>query len=336
MPGVSGDAPASRHVAIIMLVANWRNLPPRVGRSATFPSILNGPAEIGVIWWAECRRSLRSARTLVLLALYGLFSAVVLLAVGAIAAAVRAQVEDAQVPGAVADAALAQARSGVLGLLVRGDEALLESLERVPLVALVVFKVTLFFLPAYVALMGFDQVSGEVGPRSIRYVTVRARRSSLLLGKFLAQASVLLALVLAVNGGLLAYSGATQPDFPLIRALGTLVRFGVAALVFSLAYVALTTLCSSLFRAPAVSLVFNYIALFSFWLLDVVGAGARRAGTSGEAWLLASLRWLSPSSYAGDLLHPQPLRFGASCAAYVAFALVFLGLAHLVLRRRDL
>ena len=65
-----------------------------------------------------------------------------------------------------------------LGFFVNKDPAMMEALSRVPVLVLVVFKMTLFFLPAYIVLMGFDQVSGEVGPRSIRYVTVRARRSS--------------------------------------------------------------------------------------------------------------------------------------------------------------
>ena len=283
-----------------------------------------------MIWSAELRRALRSARTVVLLGLYGLFSALVLLVVGAITRSLREQLERAAASsnGADTQAAMEQAHQGLLGFFVNGDPAMVEALSRVPVVVLVVFKMTLFFLPAYIVLMGFDQVSGEVGPRSIRYVTVRARRSSVLLGKFLTQAALLLALVLVVDLAIFVYAKATTPGFALGLMALTFARFWMAALVYSLAYVALTTLCSTLFRSPGVSLVFNFILLFVFWLVDVIASALPSPGSA--------LRYLSPSAYATNLLHPQPGPFLASAAAYAAFAIVFLGLAHLTLRQRDL
>jgi ABC-type transport system involved in multi-copper enzyme maturation permease subunit len=287
-----------------------------------------------VIWSAESRRTVRSARAVVLLGLYSMFSALVLLVVGSIARSIREQV-DAQLAAAGADAEAAaqlyeQAHTGILGFLVGGDPALAEALQHVPLVVLVVFKITLFFLPAYVALMGFDQVSGEVGPRSIRYLTVRARRSSLLLGKFLAQATVLLGLVLIIDLAIFLYAFLTTPDFTLGALALALPRFWLAAVVFSLSYLALTTLCSSLFRGPAVSLVFNILVLFTFWLMNAVGSFA------SEGNPLRFIRYLTPSYYANDLLHPQLGPFAASGVAYVLFALLFLGGALFVLRTRDL
>jgi ABC-type transport system involved in multi-copper enzyme maturation permease subunit len=295
---------------------------------------LNGLKETLVIWGAEWRRTVRSGRVVVLLGLYSMFSALVLLVVGAITRAVRQQVEE-RLAGAGADAAMAteafsEMRKGFLGVLVGNDPAMMEALAQVPLVVLVVFKLTLFFLPAYVALMGFDQVSGEVGPRSIRYLTVRARRSSVLLGKFLSQASVLLGLVLLIDLAIFLYAWLTTPDFALAAFALNLLKFWLAAVVFSLAYMALTTLCSSLFRSPAVSLVFNFVLLFAFWLVDVVGGLAKGRG------VLEYIGYLSPSHYATNLLHPQLLQFGVSGLAYAVFALLFLGGALFVLRARDL
>lgn len=277
---------------------------------------------------------MRSGRVVVLLALYSMFSALVLLVVGAITQALREQVESrlAQA-GADADASaqiFSEARKGFLGVLVGNDQAMLEALAQVPLVVLVVFKITLFFLPAYVALMGFDQVSGEVGPRSMRYLTVRSRRASVLLGKFLAQATVLLGLVLIIDLAIFLYAFATTPDFTFGAMALLLLKFWLAAVVFSLAYLALTTLCSSLFRSPAVSLVFNFILLFAFWLVDVVGSVAQGRN------VVEYVRYLSPSYYATNLLHPQFTQFGVSGLAYAVFAALFLGGALFILRARDL
>jgi ABC-2 type transport system permease protein len=287
-----------------------------------------------VIWSAECRRTVRSARVVALLGLYSMFSLLVLLVVGGITKAMREQVDE-QLAQAGADAAAGvqvaeEMRKGFLGFLVGGDQAMMEALAQVPLVVLVVFKVTLFFLPVYIALMGFDQVSGEVGPRSIRYLTVRARRSSLLLGKFLSQATVLLGLVLIIDLAIFVYAAFTTPDFAPASLALNLLKFWLAAVVFSLAYLALTTFCSGLFRSPALSLIFNIFMLFGFWLVNTVGSFA------SEGNPLAYVRYLSPSHYANNLLHPRLAEFAVSGAAYAAFAVVFLGAALFVLRARDL
>jgi ABC-type transport system involved in multi-copper enzyme maturation permease subunit len=297
------------------------------------PTTLDGLKEIAVIWGAETRRALRSGRVVVLLGLYSMFSILVLLIVGAIANALREQVaarlEEMGNGAEAAEAMSAEMKKSVLGALADNDAAMMEALGQVPLVVLIVFKVTLFFLPAYVALMGFDQISGEVGPRSIRYLTVRSRRSSLLMGKFLVQATLLVGLVLVIDLGIFIYARITNPDFTFAAMGLNLLKFWLAAIVFSLSYIALTTLCSSLFRSPAVSLVFNFIVLFTFWLMDVVGqaAGSRPLG---------SIRYLSPSYYSADLLHPRLSEFGVSGLAYAGFALLFLGGAYAVLRARDL
>jgi ABC-2 type transport system permease protein len=135
--------------------------------------------------------------------------------------------------------------------------------------------------------------------------------------------------VLFIDLGVFIYARITNPDFT-FGALGlNLLKFWLAAIVFSLSYIALTTLCSSLFRSPAVSLVFNFILLFTFWLMDVVG----QAGGS-KPW--GYIRYLSPSHYSADLLHPQLSVFGISGLAYAGFATLFLGGAYAILRARDL
>ena len=295
---------------------------------------LDGLKETLVIWGAEFRRAVRSGRAVVLLGLYSMFSALVLLVIGKLTSDLRTTMNE-RLAGAGADAEstarmMEETRNGVLGFLTSNDSAMMEALAQVPIEVLLVFKVTLFFLPAYVALMGFDQISGEVAPRSMRYLTVRARRSSVLLGKFLTQAALLVGLVLVIDLAIFIYARIANPDFGFAALSLNLLKFWLAAIVFSLAYVALTTLCSSVFRTPGVSLVFNFILLFVFWLMDTVGRA------SGETGSLRFLRYLSPSNYAGDLLHPKITEFGVSGAAYAAFATLFLLGAYGALRARDL
>jgi ABC-2 type transport system permease protein len=301
--------------------------------------------EIAIVARAEASRTFRSARIIVLFVLYAMFSGLVLLVVGAIANAINEQIQErldqAGAEAAQGEQMLGEIRKGVLGVLVEADPAMIEALGRIPLVVLIVFKLTLFFLPAYVALMGFDQMSGEVGSKSIRYLTVRARRSSVLFGKFAAQATVLLALVLAIDAATFAYARATNETFGWAVMLSGLLRFWLAAIVFSLAYLSLTALCSTLFRSPAVTLVFNFIALFALWLVNAVGmAGVRYEMTSEGmreqvvSWI-AYIRYLTPSHYSNGLLHPAFAPFAASAGALVGFTALFLFGAWAVLRARD-
>jgi len=302
---------------------------------------LEGIREIGVIWQGELRRALRSPRTLVLVLLYCFFAALVLIAVSFMVSSATSNFnamlgsQGASEEGAAE--ATRVAKTELLNWLFGENVDLVEALTQLPVVIPLVFKITLFFLPFYAALMGFDQLSGEIEHRSIRYLAVRARRSSILFGKFAAQGTVLVALILLVSTLIFGTARVLNPDFGISLLLPTLFRFWVAAFVFSLSYVALTSLCSALFSLPAVSLIFNLIALFGLWTLDAVGgwigSWARMQGQ--EEPLLAGLRWLSPTAYSNALLHPGFQVFGRGLLAYAVFSAVFLGLAYLVLRRRD-
>ncbi|WP_224362205.1 ABC transporter permease [Hyalangium versicolor] len=261
---------------------------------------MDGFKEIAVVWSAETLRAVRSARTLVLLGLYGMFSLVVLLVATVVANQVRASIQG------------------------------MEALEQMPTDVAYIFKITLWFLPVYVALMGFDQISGEVGSRSIRYLTVRARVSSVLLGKFLVQSSLLVGLVFVIDVGLFIYARFAHPNFAFTAMLLSLLKVWLATLVFALAYVAITTFCSSLFRTSGVSLVFNFVLIMSFLLMELIG------WYSENKSFLVYIRYLAPSYYSGNLLSPVPSEFGLSALAYACFTAVFLGGAYAVLRARDL
>lgn len=297
--------------------------------------------EVQNIWAAETARALRSVRGIVLLGLYFFFSAVVLLVVGWITQAGSAQLSAQGVsPDQMGEVAV-KAKQALLAGLFGADQELVEALGQLPLVIPIVFKVTLFFLPAYVVLMGFDQISGEIEPRSIRYLAIRARRSSILIGKYLSQATVLTGLILIVDALIFAYARLISPEFGAAVLFPALLRFWIAGAVFSFSYVALTTLCSSLFSMPAVSLIFNFFALFAFWLVDTAGgwiasyAQAAEGEAASRPWL-SYISYLSPSAYSTNLVHPHLAPFAVSVSAYAVFAAVFLLAGYAALRARDL
>ena len=153
-----------------------------------------------------------------------------------------------------------------------GTRSALRALSGLPILVPLVFRLTLFFLPLYVALLGFDQLSSEVGSRSVRYLVVRSRRASILLGKFAAQAVVL---ARAGRGGgrraVRRRRAAGEVAEPAAYA-AMAARFWVAGAALALAYLALTTLASALTSTPAGSLFANLGFLLGFWALDLVGS----------------------------------------------------------------
>ena len=274
----------------------------------------------------ELLRTLRNARVLVLLLLFSTSTALIGLMVGLGTRGLSSQDPEAA----------AAASAGILGFLVGGDLATIQRLSELPLLVPVVFRITLFFVPLFVALLGYDQLSAEVATGSVRYLAVRARRGSILAGKFVAQALVMGVLLALVLVGLFVAGAGLRPGLDLVAYGAAAARFWVGGATFVFCYLALTALASALTSGPGSSLLLNVGALFGFWVLDAIGGRAallHRMG--GPASWTEALSWLSPSAYASGVLGSSSALL-TSAAAYGTFGAVFLAVAWAVFRARDL
>ncbi len=305
--------------------------------------------EIGAIWRGETRRALKSGRVLVLLILFLLFVGLALTIVGDINHQLNAKL-DQQVAMAGADPAqaheqLVASKKQFLSTFITDDEAMLDALSALPLVLLVVFKLTLRFLPLFIALMGFDQLAGEVGPKSVRYLVVRVKRSSIILGKLLSQATLFALLLVICTVLMVLVSKVLNPEFAAADVVLWTFKLILTSFTLSLAYLALTALFSAITRQGAVALVLNIIALFVIWFVALIGEAFRFPGEEAAPNTLAMLKSESVAAYlrygsvwhfGDDLLHPHWARWMTSGLVHVGFGLVFLGLALLALKKRDL
>jgi ABC-type transport system involved in multi-copper enzyme maturation permease subunit len=301
--------------------------------------------DIAAIWRGETRRALRSGRVLVLLILFLLFVGLALTVVGFVNHRLNQRLSQVGADLSQAQEQLAQGKRQFLSFFITDDEAMLDSLAALPLVLLVVFKLTLRFLPLFIALMGFDQLAGEVGPRSIRYLVVRVRRDDIILGKFLSQSTIFALLLTVCTVLMVLVARALNADFAAPDVALWTAKMLVSSFVLSLAYLSLTALCSALVRQGPVGLVLNVIGLFVIWFIALIGEAFRfpsEAATEGSLAMLkteshlAWLRYLSVWHFGQDLLHPHWSRFLTAAAMHVGFGLTFLGLAQLALKRRDL
>lgn len=292
-------------------------------------------SDIVAIWRGELARALRSGWAIALVVLFLFGEGLLLMVVGFITGGMG------QMGTAGAD--VVATKKNLLTLLTNNSEVTIEAIAQLPAVLLVAFSATVLLVPLFIALMGFDQLAGEVGPKSMRYLIVRVRRTSIVLGKYLTQLTVLGGILVLCVVAIVGTAKGLEPSFSWADTLRWGLKLSVAMVVIGLTYAALTTLCSALASSGALALFFNIIALFAFWFVSVLANRVRLPGsvalgleTLKEESALAYLRYLVPSEFEHRLLSPDALEYGTGLVAYVGFAFVFLGLAKLALARRDL
>lgn len=294
----------------------------RLLASAPFMSPLT---ETLLVFQHELKRSVRSAKTLVLLILYGLATTIFGLVMVAATRKLQEKLAETLQGRELPPEALMELKMGGLSMIFGKDDEQLRYLSSMPLIVIAFAWFAMLFLPMLTALMGFDQISGELQSRSIRFVTLRARRASLLGGKVLAQLALLVGLTAVINLGVFAYAALSVEGFPAGSGFVALARFWALTLVYATSYVGLVALCSSLFRTPILSLLTSIAALLAFGALHLLSLFEK----------LSFLKYALPSHYEEGFFQPDPLRVLGSVGAFAALAALFLVLSWLTLRARD-
>lgn len=269
----------------------------------------------GEIWEftrTELARLFRSGKGLVLLLLFGLVEAA-----GGTLFALLSKSAFGQILNAA-----------ILAMLGAGsDRAMAEHLMSIPVPILFAWGFALLVLPALVLLMGYDQVSGELATRSVRYLAFRSRRASWALGKAAAQLLALAGLTLLADLVVLIFTLISVPNVSAGSAIGWTFALWALSNVYGFAYVGLVTLISTFFRAPFLSLVAGAGALVVLFIARVL---------TGWIDAIHPLRFLLPGTYSDGLLSSNGSAVAISVAALLAFSVLFLAGAVTSLRLRDL
>jgi len=180
-----------------------------------------------------------------------------------------------------------------------------------------------------VILMAYDQLCGEVQFRTIRYMTIRSHRASLIVGKALGMWLVagVISLIVALITWIatIAIGGVSVGN---VFSYG--FHFWAVTAAFSLAYVGLTTLVSSISRTPTVAAMTTLGIAFGIWILKKYTAMDSCPG---------AIKWLHqiiPGSWEEKLLSPRVQDFGVGMLVCLAFGAVCVALSALWLRRKDI
>lgn len=199
---------------------------------------------------------------------------------------------------------------------------------RRPAIVSAILLVLLILLPFLVSFGAFNQLTGDIRSRGLRYLLLRTERSNLFLGRFLGTyvftVLVLFALVLVV----LLYLVLKARFYPTGDVVAWMAIGFAALAVFALPYVALCAWISAASDSPFVSLVISQL------VIGFVPLIAYMAGKVEPK--LAYLSYAMPWGFKFKLLHPAFVQFGGAALAMLAFTAVFLWLGAWSFQRRDL
>lgn len=217
------------------------------------------------------------------------------------------------------------------------DDSLAAYLANIPTSLMTFLWITVWLSPLLVALLGFDAVSGELQHRSVRFWTVRARRSSYVVGKLVALWLLMGGVTLALN--LMAGMVALTRGYITVSELVTWgTRLWLVAFVIAGAWTAVATFISSCFKTPILALLTTFGTFFVSWMIGVGGSVAH-FGDSPEAGLGVRFPWYKyvyPNAYDVLLLSPEAPSVLKAVGILVGAVAILAVAAALLFERRDI
>jgi ABC-type transport system involved in multi-copper enzyme maturation permease subunit len=218
------------------------------------------------------------------------------------------------------------------------EQAAADFLVSQPPVVLFHMLVSLMILPLVTMLTASESISQEHQARGVRFIVLRTGRGEFVLGKVLGQAFTIGLLTLV--GGLVCMGMAAWKlqDFEFFPTLWALLLFWPRIVAYCIAFLGLAALCSMNSSTPVASRIFSIMGLgglfFFHHLCQVYLDGL--SSTSGEAWLLNALDFLTPYSHQNGLWYPELATYGGAIAALVFIGIFFTAIGLLIYRERDL
>lgn len=278
---------------------------------------MNPVLEISLIVGRELRKSLRSLKGILLFALSVLGGVAASLGYMKLEAFKRSQMPDAT-PENI------RAFREALLTKVYDDELMGKFLAASPEVLYLMCNITIWLGPLLVAFLGFDLIAGDVQHRGVRYWTVRSRRSSYMIGKFLGLWTVISLITLIMN--LFIWVGViARGEAGVAETLGWGLRFWAITLPISAAWCGLATFVGSLFKSPYLALLVIFASFFGLWLVWIIG------NVSGTK----ALMYVYPNFYDAWLLSPRFEKVSGAFGVLAAMAAATMAAGSVLFARRD-
>jgi len=279
--------------------------------------------EIGLVTRHELKRNLKSAKGIVMFALF--------LLGGAVPALIMILVEHAQ-KLAQLDKMSPEQQQQVTEKALYGfyrDHPTAHYLSQSPGALFFLLQGTLTVLPLLALIIGFDQIAGEIQHRAIRYLVGRAHRPSIVVGKALGIWGVVAIMILVLHSVVWIMMIA-QGEHGVGETLSWGVRFWAFSVASAGASVGLASLVSSWFKAPILSLFTGVGVGFALFVARAIVA----ALSIRYEWM-DSVKWAFPASYESLMVKPDALDALSGCAADIVWGGALVGLAAFIVQKKD-
>ncbi len=278
---------------------------------------MNPLLEIWLVAARDCRKNVRSVKGLVMFGISFL---------GALASTFKLpKFEDALADVKKLDADQVTQLKAASFAKMYGDEATGQALASAPIKLVLLFFVAVWLVPLLVMIIGFDGISSDLQHRSIRYWTIRARRPSYYIGKFLAL-WIIIGLVTLVMQLMIWGVTIVRVDAPAGETVSWGLRFWAVSLPISGAWCAVATLTSSIFRTPMLSLLATGGVFFLLFFTGFV------IGKGGD---VAQLKYLYPNNFDGMILSADRNQMLQGLGVCLAYIVLCTGLGSFALVQRD-
>lgn len=205
------------------------------------------------------------------------------------------------------------------------------------------FAVSIVMMPSLVLLLGFDTVSADRQHKTVRYWTIRSRRSSYIIGKFLGLWATVGVVTFAMHL-LIWIICIARGEAPFAQVIGWGFRYWLASMPILAMWCAVSTFMSSLFRIPIVGLLSTAAVFFLWWLLYIpfwtrghVGFFALMAGRMPPEELAkpSTVLYFYPNFYDRLLLSPNAGQFLSGLAVCFGFTAALLAAGSALFAKRD-
>jgi ABC-type transport system involved in multi-copper enzyme maturation permease subunit len=264
--------------------------------------------ETSVIFQRELRKNFRSAKGIVL----GLLT--VLGGTGLALAVAKFNTMAGEAGGAVPLALYAK---------VYGEETA-QWLADAPGILLMLLGVTVALAPLLIALMGFDAIAPDIQHRTVRYWTLRSRRVSYFVAKWLGLWATVSVLTFTMDL-IIWIVCIAQNQAPAGKTLSWGLRFWLISVPLGAIWSAIAVFISALFRQPILALLVTFATFFALWVVYLVVG----------YFEVAPLLYVYPNHYDRLLMDPHLSRYVGGVLASLAMAGAWVGAGTALFARRD-
>ena len=201
-------------------------------------------------------------------------------------------------------------------------------LQERPALLSAVFLVFILGLPFLVTMGAFNQLSGDVQSRGLRYQLVHTARVNIFLGRFLGVAVINTLGMALLIGTIVLYIGFKIHVYEWAALLGWGLHGFLAIAVVSLPYIALCSWISASINSPFASLTVSQLVIGFVPLLSLIGRNSWEP--------LAYVNYALPWGIQNNLLHPDASRVIVGTLGCLGYTAVFLHLGYHHFKKRDL